>query len=439
MSDNFKSLLGRKDVSYLDLARGAFGQSRKQRKRNRLGMAGLFLMDLWEANKLAKVNKNLQALDEQKVFDQAGVQKRWDAYSTLIEDEKAFRKDSNYFYTQAEAEFNRLNPDYDMTLQSQRDARKQEVSDYQKRLEEIHKEKLNTGNIDLKMTEEQFMKPFNDYYKSRKEDVMDPRNRSAVHQVLGMFGLGNKRRADLDEKIKTEKAFLEQRKNDLGYLINPDEITGKASIEVYRDPSMFTLTNSEAKLKVIQGIKDPIQQQQVLRSITEENISSTALENKIISQSINFNPEIAKARQAGETFDSLYLQREGRDAIPTSGDDLINYRMQRQDYIDSQTGMGDETSREIRKIIYSIDQAQKTGQPQEVIAGLQNQLKSFTTDKVRENFLLTIIGSMADEFNRASIDAKIEDNTNDINSDADYVETLLNSMYDTYLTVKEKE
>jgi hypothetical protein len=436
MANDFKSLLGRKDVSYLDLARGAFGQSKKQRKRNRLGMAGLFLMDLWEANKLAKVNKNLQALDEQKVFDQAGVQKRWDAYSTLIEDEKAFRKDSNYFYTQAEAEFNRLNPDYDMTLQSQRDARKQEVADYQKRLEEIHREKINTGNIDLKMTEEQFMKPFNDYYKSRKEDVMDPRNRSAVHQVLGMFGLGNKRRADLDEKIKTEKAFLEQRKNDLGYLINPDEITGKASIEVYRDPSMFTLTNSEAKLRVIQGIKDPIQQQQVLRSITEENISSTALENKIISQSINFNPEIAKARQAGETFDSLYLQREGRDAIPTSGDDLINYRMQRQDYIDSKTGMGDETSRQIRKIIYSIDQANKTGQPQEVITGLQNQLRSFTTDKVRENFITTIIGSLSDPLVEGKVNKLIEDDTNEISSEADYVESLLNRMYDTYLSVK---
>jgi len=436
MANDFKSLLGRKDVSYLDLARGAFGQSKKQRKRNRLGMAGLFLMDLWEANKLSKVNKNLEALEDQKVFEHAGVQKRWDAYSKLVEDEKAFKKDSNYFYSQAEAEFNRLNPEYDMTLQSQRDARKQEVADYQKRLEEIHKEKINTGNIDLKMTEEQFMKPFNDYYKSRKEDVMDPRNRSAVHQVLGVFGLGNKRRAELDEKIKTEKAFLDKRKNDLGYLINPDEISGKASIEVYRDPSMFTLTNNEAKLRVIQGIKDPIQQQQVLRSITEENISSTALENKIISQSINFNPEIAKARQAGETFDSLYLQREGRDAIPTSGDDLISYRIQRQDYIDSQTGMGDETSRQIRKIIYSIDQAQKTDQAPEVIAGLQNQLKSFTTDKVRENFLLTIIGSMADEFNRASIDAKIEDNTNDINSDADYVESMLNTMYDTYLSVK---
>lgn len=436
MANDFKSLLGRKDVSYLDLARGAFGQSKKQRKRNRLGMAGLFLMDLWEANKLSKVNKNLEALEDQKVFEQAGVQKRWDAYSKLVEDEKAFKKDNNYFYSQAEAEFNRLNPEYDMTLQSQRDARKQEVADYQKRLEEIHREKINTGNIDLKMTEEQFMKPFNDYYKSRKEDVMDPRNRSAVHQVLGVFGLGNKRRAELDEKIKTEKAFLDKRKNDLGYLINPDEISGKASIEVYRDPSMFTLTNNEAKLRVIQGIKDPIQQQQVLRSITEENISSTALENKIISQSINFNPEIAKARQAGETFDALYLQREGRDAIPTSGDDLINYRMQRQDYIDSKTGMGDETSRQIRKIIYSIDQANKTGQPQEVIAGLQNQLRSFTTDKVRENFITTIIGSLSDPLVEAKVNSMIEDNTNDINSEADYVESLLNRMYDTYLSVK---
>jgi hypothetical protein len=323
-----------------------------------------------------------------------------------------------------------------MTLQSQRDARKQDIADYQKRLEEIHKEKLNTGNIDLKMTEEQFMKPFNDYYKSRKEDVMDPRNRSAVHQVLGVFGLGNKRRADLDEKIKTEKAFLEQRKNDLGYLINPDEITGKASIEVYRDPSMFTLTNNEAKLRVIEGIKDPIQQQKVLRSITEENISSTALENKIISQSINFNPEIAKAQQAGETFDALYLQREERKAIPTSGDDFISYRMQRQDYIDSQTGMGDETSREIRKIIYSIDQANKTGQSQEVIVGLQNQLKSFTTDKVRENFITTIIGSLSDPLVEGKVTSMIADDTNDINSEADYVESLLNKMYDTYLSVK---
>lgn len=436
MANDFKSLLGKKDVGYLDLARSAFGQSRKQRKKNRLGMAGLFLLDIWEANKLAKVNKNLEALEDQKVFEHAGVQKRWDAYSKLVEDEKAFKKDSNYFYSQAESEFNRLNPNYDMTLQSQRDARKQEVADYQKRLEEIHKEKIKTGNIDLKMTEEQFMKPFNDYYKSRKEDVMDPRNRSAVHQVLGVFGLGNKRRAELDEKIKTERTFLDKRKNDLGYLINPDEISGKASIEVYRDPSMFTLTNNEAKLRVIQGIKDPIQQQQVLRSITEENISSTALENKIISQSINFNPEIAKAKQAGETFDALYLQREGRDAVPTSGDDLINYRMQRQDYIDSQTGMGDETSRQIRKIIYSIDQANKTGQPPEVITGLQNQLNSFTTDKVRENFITTIIGSLSDPLVEAKVNSMIEDDTNEINSEADYVESLLNRMYDTYLSIK---
>ena len=39
-----------------------------------------------------------------------------------------------------------------MTLQSQRDARKQDIADYQKRLEEIHKEKLNTYdyiNLDL--------------------------------------------------------------------------------------------------------------------------------------------------------------------------------------------------------------------------------------------------------------------------------------------------
>jgi hypothetical protein len=110
--------------------------------------------------------------------------------------------------------------------------------------------------------------------------------------------------------------------------------------------------------------------------------------------------------------------------------------MQRQDYIDSQTGMGDETSREIRKIIYSIDQANKTGQSQEVIVGLQNQLKSFTTDKVRENFITTIIGSLSDPLVEGKVTSMIADDTNDINSEADYVESLLNKMYDTYLSVK---
>ena len=101
--------------------------------------------------------------------------------------------------------------------------------------------------------------------------------------------------------------------------------------------------------------------------------------------------------------------------------------------------MGDETSREIRKILYSIKQAKINNQPSEVIAGLQNQLNKFTTDKVRENFMTTIIGSLADALNRRQMEDDIADPTNDINSQGDYVETLLNSMYDTYLTVKEKE
>ena len=53
--------------------------------------------------------------------------------------------------------------------------------------------------------------------------------------------------------------------------------------------------------------------------------------------------------------------------------------------------------------------------------------------------MTSIISSLADALNRKQMEDDIADPTNDINSQADYVETLLNSMYDTYLAVKEKE
>lgn len=415
--DKFKSLLS-PNTSWLDVARGAFGRTQKQRKTQRNAMLGLFALDLWEANKLAKVQKNLQELEEQKVFDQAKVQREWDAYSKLIEDDKQFKKDKNYFYSQAEAEFNRLNPNFDMSLESQRDFRKQEIADYQSRIEEIHNQKMQTGNIDVKMTEEQFMKGFNDYYKSRKEDVMDPRDRSAVHQVLGFFGVGNERRAKLDEKIKTQKAALQ----DYSYLLDPADISGVSAIEVSRDPLAFTLNKSEAQQRIIANTQNNAAlQSKLLKGITKDSYTQEELQNLIVARSINYNPEIEKARQSGETFDALYLERSGRDQLPEKGTDDYNaYILDRQDYVDDKLGMGDETSRKIRSLLSSHKQAVARGDD-ELAAILGQQLNEFKRDKVKETFISTTIQSLADPTVRATVDKIIQAEDNGINSDDDWV------------------
>jgi len=415
--DKFKSLLS-PEKSWYDVARGAFGGVKKQQRNRRAVMGLLFGLDLWESNKRAKIEKNLQDLEEQKVFDQAKVQREWDAYSKLIEDDKQFKKDKNYFYSQAEAEFNRLNPNFDMSLESQRDFRQQEIADYQSRIEEIHNQKMKTGNIDVKMTEEQFMKGFNDYYKSRKEDVMDPRDRSAVHQVLGLFGVGNKRRAELDEKIKTQKAALQ----DYSYLLDPADISGVSAIEVSRDPLAFTLNKSEAQQRIIANTQNNAAlQSKLLKGITKDSYTQEELQNLIVARSINYNPEIEKARQSGETFDALYLERSGRDQLPEKGtDDYNSYILDRQDYVDDKLGMGDETSRKIRSLLSSHKQAVARGDD-ELAAILGQQLNEFKRDKVKETFISTTIQSLADPTVRATVDKIIQAEDNGINSDDDWV------------------
>ena len=150
--DNFKSLLS-PDKSWYDVARGAFGGVKKQQRSRRAVMGLLFGLDLWESNKRAKIEKNLQELEDQKVLELAKLQKNFDKQIELIEVDDAIKASRNgykgYYDSQAEDIFNeRMGADaylYSSDLKGNKELlkRKMEVKEQiSKELYNAHQERM---------------------------------------------------------------------------------------------------------------------------------------------------------------------------------------------------------------------------------------------------------------------------------------------------------
>ena len=114
--DYLKSLLGKsgKGFNVGDII-GTYLTStgkRNNRMRNILGLTALF--GLREDKMKFNAIKNLEESERNKVFDQAKVNKRWMAYDNLMKIDEEYRKNPNYFTVLGEAEFAKINPNFDL-------------------------------------------------------------------------------------------------------------------------------------------------------------------------------------------------------------------------------------------------------------------------------------------------------------------------------------
>ena len=421
MATDFKSLLGQSSgKSFGELAGAYFSQNNKKSNRSRNLLLASVFFNAREAKMQSEVLKNLQDNEKQKIFEQANVNDKWEKYNQLITDDKAYKLDKNHFRLKAENEFSRLNPNFDLSTQSARDARKQEISDYEKGLIDTHNTRMLQGKIrDDKggatyLTKEQFNKPFEDYYLNKQRATAAPKNLSLVHNAFSKIGIGG---IDKLEEQLTDAKKAEALRTTYDYLLDPVNIDGDAAIDLYRDPNQFTYNATEAASFVLKTYGDNNLSSNMINSIqtsllkdkdktySANDLKSLALTTKVNENKLKITKEI---KDAGEKFDALYENR-GVD-IPKLGTDgqksveRQRYELDRIDYIDLQTGLGDENTVKARQLIRRID-SETDPQVKKI---LRSELRNLQVGTVERLALTPALNSIADPLMLARIQGKIK-------------------------------
>ena len=394
--------------TFKDIAADFFSGSSNDSKRRRNVLIGTALWNAKESAMQNNVMKNLQENETQRTFELAGLTQKWDAYNTLINDDRAFKKDKNYFFTKAEAEFNRLNPNYDTETKDSGDTAQEskltEINDLQKRYEEIHNNKMTTGNITGKnyMTKEAFFKPFEDYYSQQETQLSAPKNVSIIHNAWDRVTSNFKNKDKLESK--SEQLTLEQaNRNTFGYLVEPDEIQGKAAIEIYRknkkgfDTTAFEMDNDDAKFNILklQGISQE-QKNYLIRNIGEGNYTSNALQAKIVVLSADFDPYINARNVAGNTFEKRYKD-SGKEIPEQKTPEYQEYVLRKTNFIDIETKQGDKELNELRSNMFMLKDLQVNPvKNAKAITFLETKIKEQGLGKIQIMALNTAMSSVTD-------------------------------------------
>ena len=394
--------------TFKDIAADFFSGSSNDSKRRRNVLIGTALWNAKESAMQNNVMKNLQENETKRTFELAGLTQKWDAYNTLINDDRAFKKDKNYFFTKAEAEFNRLNPNYDTETKDSGDTAQEskltEINDLQKRYEEIHNNKMTTGNITGKnyMTKEAFFKPFEDYYSQQETQLSAPKNVSIIHNAWDRVTSNFKNKDKLESK--SEQLTLEQaNRNTFGYLVEPDEIQGKAAIEIYRknkkgfDTTAFEMDNDDAKFNILklQGISQE-QKNYLIRNIGEGNYTSNALQAKIVVLSADFDPYINARNVAGNTFEKRYKD-SGKEIPEQKTPEYQEYVLRKTNFIDIETKQGDKELNELRSNMFMLKDLQVNPvKNAKAITFLETKIKEQGLGKIQIMALNTAMSSVTD-------------------------------------------
>ena len=308
MSAFLISLLDKNPGSQTGELIGAYlsGRDKKDNRARNVLLASLFF-NAKEAAMQSKVTKQLEELERQKTFDTAKITNQYNLYDKLMTDDEAFKKDKNYFKIQSEAEFARLNPNYDLSTEDARKIRKQEIDEYEQELINIHNEKIKTGNIKKRLSKEEFMKPLEDYYIQQGKQIAAPKNISLVHKAFDFVRPG-KRKQDL-QNITRDQAL----RSNFAYLLDPTVIQGKASIDLYRDPNQFKYNKTEAASYIVQTYGDNDLSTNIINSIQDDSSESFTLNDlkgKVLTNKINKNINVInnEIKLAQDKYDIKYAR-----------------------------------------------------------------------------------------------------------------------------------
>jgi len=402
---------------------------RNNRMRNILGLTTLF--GLKEDSMRSNALKNLKENERLKVFDQAKVTNRWNAYDTLMKEDEAYRKNPNHFMIQGEAEFAKLNPNFDLSTEDARKKRAKEINDWALNAKTLHESKIQNPafeGMDKRMTKEEFFKPFEDYYVSRQQAITAPKELSIVHKAWDY--LGGKKKDELSpQEIEANKN--KALRGSFGFLLDPTEVRDGAEIELFRDPNAFTLTKLEAQSRIIESVKDADLQRSLIRNLNKNTYTTNELKSAMIVGSTNFDPILEKVSQAQSTFDTLWKQENTK--VPLKDDNNYNsYILRRTNYVEERSGLGDKDTIELRKKIYLLEDLKNKGvnEKDPVRKALEAEIKVAGIDKVTLTLFNTVLAELSDPLTSAYLERE------GIKSEV-YAENKLNEFLDIYSKIFE--
>lgn len=426
MSDMVKNLLDKAtsgNSSWQDMVSAYTSSTNKNAKSLRNILIGTTLFNAKEFSMQQKVLKNLRENEKEKTFELGQMNQKWDAYSTLLADDEAYKKDPLHFRIKAEQEFNRKNPNFateygpnESIMQNKRIA---DINEYEKALIKVHDENMKSGSFDSKMTKEEFFKPFNDHYEKRAEDISSPKNLSLVHAGW------NKIRRRKDEPVTTKQLQTSKNlatRNVLDFLVNPVEFNKQEQIDIYRrTKGDNTFTKEDGLLYLYNNIPDS----DVARDITlttfknneQQTYSKSDLDTFIVNAKVDFNPIIEKDRIQTEAFNESWMEKNNKKVLPKVGDaGYMSYYLEMANTKDEMNGTGDVKIKQLRRNIFELEDLNRIidesglneeHQMYDVKLKLESDIRTATIDAVKYEMYKITTASVNDPIQGLIIKSQI--------------------------------
>ena len=359
-------LLSRQDSggTFKDIAADFFSGRSNDKKRARNVMIGSMLLGAKEMSMQNNVIKNLEENERQRTYDLANVTSKWEKYDELMKADEAYKADPFYFRDKAKEKYNQVwgNKDLNMNLQENKDFMQKEIEDYERALKNLHEQKIKTGDIDKRLTKEQFFKPFEDYYTTRQADIAAPKNLSIVHSAWNRLTKG--KQTPLTEAEITAKRGTATR-SAFDYLLDPSVVSKTEQIERERDPSTITYSKEEAQRFIVDTMAptDPARG----KALREFDFSKKTqwTENDLtlytVAAQTDFNAILEKNRVINNAFDATWKEENNVTEIPkTNSEEYLSYYLQKQNNLDEANGTGSAEVRELRSNIFELEEMKQT-------------------------------------------------------------------------------
>ena len=418
-------LLARQNTggTFKDIAADYFSGASNDKKRARNVMLGTMLFNAKETSMQNNVIKNLQENERQRTFDMANVTSKWEKYNELITADEAYKADPFYFRDKAKEKYNKVwgNKELNMNLQENKDFMKAEITDYERALKNLHEEKIKTGNINKRLSKEQFFKPFEDYYTTREADIAAPKNLSIVHNAWNKL-TGGKKNPLTDAEKATQRQTATRSAFD--YLLDPSVVSRTEQIERERDSSTVTYSKEEAQRFIVDTMAptDPARG----KALREFDFSKKTqwTENDLtlytVTAQTDFNAILEKNRVINNAFDSTWMEENNETTIPkTNSDEYLSYYLQKQNNLDEANGTGSAEVRQLRSNIFELEEIKESitnskfaNNPKEhplyvVQKKLENDIKVAGTDKLTFQMFNFVQAKLLDPIDGEIIKASI--------------------------------
>ena len=245
--DKFTSLLGKSSgTSFGELAGAYMSRGKKKDNRARNIMLGTLLFNIKENKMRSNVMKNLETLENDKVLEQARLNKQWGEREKLQTEYETVKNKGayNYYKTDAEIAFEESHgADEKYDLKAYQQEKIDWMKDWSSKKEADLNKRYSGVDTDI-LTKEEFMEPVNAYYRAKQEDYLNPQNTSLVHKALGKIGFGTNR-------SETTGNFLDKEGEDTVYKFNEnrkahqtriDNLTSQEIAEIKMDTYKYDKT-----------------------------------------------------------------------------------------------------------------------------------------------------------------------------------------------------